>query len=114
MDSRIQNSTQTQPTRDTKETTDTSTLIFHERLRIYKQHRRQANFAFYLAWGLAGISGLVGVAAVVLLFTGCVSEGIYTGLGGGMYSNATAICLKLAKDTNDRVDKDARALEEES
>lgn len=88
--------------------------IFQERLHIYKQHRRQANFAFYLAWGLAGISGLVGVAAVVLLCSGRLPEGIYTGVGGGMYSNATAICLKLAKDTNARVDNDVRALEEES
>jgi hypothetical protein len=57
---------------------------------------------------------LVGIAAVVLLFTGRVSEGMMTAAGGGFYGNAIACCWKLVKDTNDRLDDALRVLEDES
>lgn len=93
---------------------DKNNEIFQERHTIYTERRRQASWAFNLTWGLTGISGIVGVAAALLLFSGYVSEGMFTAAGGGIYGNVTALCWKLAKDANDRLDEALRALEEES
>jgi hypothetical protein len=89
-------------------------IIFQERHTIYTERRRQASWAFNLFWGLTGISGLVGIAALVLLFSGRVSEGMFTAAGGGMYGTVIASCWKLTKDANDRLDEALRTLEEES
>ncbi len=89
-------------------------IIFQERHTIYTERRRQASWAFNLFWGLTGISGLVGIAAVILLFSGRLSEGMFTAAGGGMYGGVTVSCWKLTKDANDRLDEALRTLEEES
>ncbi|AFY33703.1 hypothetical protein [Calothrix sp. PCC 7507] len=47
----------------------------------------------------------------MLLFSGNVSAGTITAAGGGIYGSVTASWLKLAKDSNDRLDEAARALE---
>jgi hypothetical protein len=89
-------------------------IIFQERHTIYTESHRQASWAFNLTWGLTGISGLAGIAAVVLLLSGRVSEGTFTAAGGGMYGAVTVSCWKLTKDGNDRLDEALRILEEES
>ncbi|NEQ67720.1 MAG: hypothetical protein F6K21_19880 [Symploca sp. SIO2D2] len=74
---------------------------------------RQAHLSFNLAIGLAAIGGIVGMAGIILLFSGKVSEGTVT-TAGGLASNIMSIrCLKLAKDANDRLDKLAKDLQNE-
>ncbi len=89
-------------------------IIFQERHTIYTERRRQASWAFNLFCGLTGISGLVGIAAVVLLLSGRIHEGTFTAAGGGMYGTVTVCCWKLTKDANDRLDRALGILEEES
>jgi hypothetical protein len=81
---------------------------------INTERLRQAYWAFNIYLGLTSISGLVGIAAVGLLFSGRVSEGTFTAAGGGMYGAVTISCWKLTKDANDRLDEALRTLEEES
>ncbi|HEY9673663.1 MAG TPA: hypothetical protein V6D11_19640 [Waterburya sp.] len=89
-------------------------IIFQQRHTIYTERRRQASWAFNLTWGLTGITGLVGIAAVILLFSGRISEGMFTAAGGGIYGGVTVSCWRLTKDANDRLDEALRRLEEES
>lgn len=65
--------------------------IYQERHNIYKERRRQASWSFNIFCGFSGVSGLVGIAAIILLLSGRVSEGVFTVAGGGIYSNAIAL-----------------------
>jgi hypothetical protein len=96
---------------NTQQVTD---LIYQERHSIYQERLRQASAAFNLAFGLTTISAIAGFAGIMLLFSGNISAGTITAAGGGIYGSVTASWLKLAKDSNDRLDKAARALEAES
>jgi hypothetical protein len=96
---------------NTQQVTD---LIYQERHSIYQERLRQAKVAFNLAFGLTTISAIAGFTGIMLLFSGNVSAGTITAAGGGIYGSVTASWLKLAKDSNDRLDKAARALEAES
>lgn len=89
-------------------------IIFQERHTIYTERRRQASWAFNLFCGLTAISGLVGIAAVVLLLSGRISEGTFTTANGGICGAVAVSCWKLTKDANDRLDEALRTLEEES
>lgn len=95
----------------TQQVTD---LIYQERHSIYQERLRQAKTAFNLAFGLTTISAIAGFAGIMLLFSGNISAGTITAAGGGIYGSVTASWLKLAKDSNDRLDQAARALEAES
>lgn len=110
MDNQNQANTQ-QPVETTSSTVD---LIYQERHSIYLERLRQAKTAFNLAYGLTTISAIAGFAGIMLLFSGNISAGTITAAGGGIYGSVTASWLKLAKDSNDRLDQAARALEAES
>ncbi|MBW4563324.1 MAG: hypothetical protein KME32_19670 [Mojavia pulchra JT2-VF2] len=89
-------------------------LNYQERHSIYQERLRQASAAFNLAFAMTTISAIAGFAGIMLLFSGNISAGTITAAGGGIYASVTASWLKLAKDSNDRLDKAARALEAES
>jgi hypothetical protein len=95
---------------NTQQATD---LIYQERHRIYEERLRQASAAFNLAFAMTTISAIAGFTGIMLLFSGNISAGTITAAGGGIYGSVTASWLKLAKDSNDRLDKAARALEAE-
>ncbi|WP_242046116.1 MULTISPECIES: TRADD-N-associated membrane domain-containing protein [Calothrix] len=95
-------------------TQQVTNLIYQERHSIYQERLRQAKTAFNLAFGLTTISAIAGFAGIMLLFSGNISAGTITAAGGGIYGSVTASWLKLAKDSNDRLDQAARALEAES
>ncbi|OUL34209.1 hypothetical protein BV372_14550 [Nostoc sp. T09] len=89
-------------------------LIYQERHNIYQERLRQASAAFNLAFAMTTISAIAGFAGIMLLFSGNISAGTITAAGGGIYGSVTASWLKLAKDSNDRLDEAARALEAKS
>ncbi|MGH8002499.1 MAG: hypothetical protein ACREPR_24490, partial [Brasilonema sp.] len=49
---------------------------------------------------------------VVLLLSGKVSEGAFTATAGGMYASVSTSWRKMTKDTDDSLEKIARALED--
>jgi hypothetical protein len=80
---------------------------------LIQERLRQARLSFNLALVLTATSGLVGIAGVVLLFSGKVPEGTIT-TAGGLASNIVSVrCLKLTKDANDRLDQMAKHLKDE-
>jgi len=79
-------------------------------LSVIQERLRQAHLSFNLALGLTATTGIVGLAGVVLLFSGKVPEGTIT-TAGGLASNIVSVrCLKLTKDANDRLDQMAKDL----
>lgn len=114
MNNQMQNHTQIHPSSNAPKTLLPAHIIFQERDRIYQERRRQARWAFNLNVGLTGVSGIVAIASLALLFSGRVPPAAYTAAGGAMYGHATVWCWKLSKDTNDRLDEALRVLEEES
>lgn len=89
-------------------------LIYYERLRIYEERLRQASTAFNLAFAMTTMSAITGFVGIILLFFGNISTGTITAAGGGIYGSVTVSWLKLAKDSNDRLDEVARALKANS
>ncbi len=107
-----QNQVNTQQPVDTN--SSTVDLIYQERHSIYQERLRQASAAFNLAFAMTTISAIAGFAGIMLLFSGNISAGTITAAGGGIYGSVTASWLKLAKDSNDRLDEAARVLESQS
>ena len=78
----------------------------------YLQERiRQAKLAFNLLLGATVLSGIGSFAGVGLLLSKQVSEGTTTSVGGLISNVAFA---KMAKDSNDRLDKAMKEEEEEN
>lgn len=110
----MDNQNQADTQQATEETHFCVNLIYQERQRIYQERLRQASAAFNLAFAMTTISAIAGFAGIMLLFSGNISAGTITAAGGGIYGSVTASWLKLAKDSNDRLDEAARALEAQS
>jgi len=91
-----------------------SNLIYQERHSIYQERLRQARAAFNLVYTFLSVSGIIGFASVLLLFSGKVSAGKVAAAEGGIYGSVSVLLLKFAKDANNRLDQAARALEAES
>jgi CHASE2 domain-containing sensor protein len=69
---------------------------------IVQERLRQARYSFNLALIATGISACVGLVGAGLLLYGKLSEGVITassGLASGV------CCVRLAKDSNDRLDR---------
>lgn len=82
-------------------------------LTVIQERLRQARKSFDLTHKLFTISGLISVVGIALLFLGKVPEGTVT-TAGGLASNIVSVrCLKLTKDTNDRLDKMVKDLQDE-
>ncbi|MEG4595416.1 hypothetical protein QUB00_26925 [Microcoleus sp. F8_C2] len=79
-----------------------STLQLAVELKIAEERLRQARYSFNLAFILTATSALIGFAGVGLVVLGKAPEGTIT-MTGGLASSA--YCLQLAKDTNDRLNK---------
>ncbi|MCC5640290.1 hypothetical protein LC593_31545 [Nostoc sp. CHAB 5844] len=69
---------------------------------IIKERIRQARYSFNLALTATGMSACISLVGAGLLLSGRVPEGTVTAAGG---MAASARCTRLAKDTNDRLDK---------
>ncbi len=89
-------------------------IIYQERHSIYQEQLRQARAAFNLTYRFLTVSGIIGFASVLLLFSGKVSAGKVAASEGGIYGSVSVLLLKFAKDANNRLDEAARALEAES
>jgi hypothetical protein len=82
-------------------------LVFYERLR-------QASRSFDLSLILITTSSIISIVGIALLFLGKVPEGTVT-TAGGLASNVVSVrCLKLNKDTNDRLDEIVKDLQDEA
>jgi CHASE2 domain-containing sensor protein len=76
---------------------------------IAQERLRQARHSFNLALSATAVSFCISLAGGVLLLTGKVPEGTFTSAGGLVSS---VQCLKLAKESNDRLDKILAELED--
>lgn len=73
--------------------------------RIIDERLRQASLSFNLAALSTTASTTVTTASLILLLSGGISQKTMTAIGNFALSIASAICLKLSKDANDRLDK---------
>ncbi|NMG07405.1 hypothetical protein [Brasilonema sp. UFV-L1] len=87
-------------------------MMSEELFSIYRQQRLQDRKAFNLAYSLTILGAIIGIASVVLLLSGKVSEGAFTATAGGMYTFVSTSWRKMTKDTDDSLEKVARALED--
>ena len=71
-------------------------------LSIAQERLRQARLSFNLALIATAISACVSLTGAGLLLSGKVSEGAVTTTGGLAFS---VRCVRLAKYTNDRLDR---------
>jgi hypothetical protein len=79
-------------------------------LRIAQERLRQAHLSFNLAFIATAISACVSLVGAGLLLSGQVPEGTVTTAGG---LASSVCCVRLAKDTNDRLDKILAELRDE-
>lgn len=93
---------------------DGTTLAIISRSCIYQERLRQARASFNLAFGLTAVSAIIGLAGVLLLFSGNGPAAKAMAAGGATSGAISASWLKLAKDANDRLDKTAKVLEDKS
>jgi hypothetical protein len=87
-------------------------MMYEELLSIYRQQRLQDCKAFNLSYGLTIIGAIIGIASILLLFSGKVSEGAFTATAGGTYTIVSTSWRKITKDTDDSLEKIARGLED--
>lgn len=80
-------------------------------LSIAKERLRQAQRSFDLAWVTTALCAFIGIGGVILMMTGKTVPGSAATAGG---IGATVYCLRLAKDANDRLDKVAKELKDDS
>ncbi len=73
---------------------------------ITKERLRQARQSFTLALVATAMSTLIGLVGAGLLLTEKANEGAVTAVSGMV---ASARCVQLAKDANDRLDKIGQA-----
>jgi hypothetical protein len=81
-----------------------------ERIQFYRERLRQAGVSFNLALGITAISAVVFVVGSVQLLIGHIPEGSITASTG---LGASVLCIRFAKDANDRLDKLANELKDE-
>jgi hypothetical protein len=81
-----------------------------ERIYFFRERRRQARVSFDLALGFTAISAFVSVIGAVQILFGHITEGSVTASTG---VGASVLCLRFAKDANDRLDKLATELKDE-
>lgn len=79
-------------------------------IKLYQERLRQARRSFNLTLGLTATSVLAGLTGILLLFSGNITAGAITALGGGIYGSTVISFWKHSKDANDRLDKVAREL----
>lgn len=78
---------------------------------ITKERLRQARYSFNVALSATALSACISVVGAALLLSGKVPEGTVTASSGAV---TVAGCIVLAKDANDRLDKLAKELMDES
>jgi hypothetical protein len=81
-----------------------------ERIYFFRERRRQARVSFDLALGFTAVSAFVSVIGAVQILFGHITEGSVTASTG---VGASVLCLRFAKDANDRLDKLAAELKDE-
>lgn len=69
---------------------------------VLQERVRQAKYSFNLALIATAISACVSLAGAGLLLSGKLSEGTVTAASG---LASSACCIRFAKDSNDRMDK---------
>jgi hypothetical protein len=82
-------------------------------LILIQERLRQARLSFNLTLTLLATSGIISILGIALLFLGKVPEGTVT-TAGGLASNIVSLrCLKLTRDTNERLDHIVNELQDE-
>lgn len=76
---------------------------------VRQERLRQARWGFNVAFGFAAASGITTLVGICLLSTGQISRGLYTSLAGVASTAAGGYCMKLARESNDRLDKYGKA-----
>jgi hypothetical protein len=83
-------------------------------LSVIQERKRQASLSFNVTLILIATTGIISIVGIALLFLGKVTEGTVTTAGGLAASNIVSVrCLKLNKDTNDRLDQMVKDSQEE-
>jgi pentose-5-phosphate-3-epimerase len=80
-----------------------------ELIQIYRERRRQAGVSFNLALCITAASTFVSVVGAIQLLKGHPEGGFPASTGLG----ASILCIRFAKDANDRLDKLATELKDE-
>jgi hypothetical protein len=100
----------TKPALDSNRVQDTNKSV---ELILIQERLRQARLSFNLTLTLFVTSGIISIVGIALLFLGKVPEGTVT-TAGGLASNIVSLrCLKLNKETNDRLDEIVKDLQDE-
>jgi Flp pilus assembly protein TadB len=80
-----------------------------ELIQIYRERRRQAGVSFNLSLVIIAASAIVAVVGTIQAWNGHIQGNITAAAG----LSASALCLRFAKDANDRLDKLAAELKDE-
>jgi hypothetical protein len=73
---------------------------------VDQERLRQARVAFKLAYTFLAMTVITGVASLVLIFSGKVSEGKVAASEVQIYGSISVLLLKSAKDAGKRADGD--------
>jgi hypothetical protein len=88
---------------------DPNNSFDQERIYISRERRHQAKVSFDLSLIIIAASGVVSVVSAIQLWNGHTQASIPAAAGVG----ASVLCLRFAKDANDRLDKLANELKDE-
>jgi hypothetical protein len=100
----------TKPALDSNRVQNTNQSV---ELILIQERLRQARLSFNLTLTLFVTSSIISIVGIALLFLGKVPEGTVT-TAGGLASNIVSVrCLKLNKETNDRLDEIVKDLQDE-